>query len=284
MGKSSESGKKSLGSAGHNDAACVTKAGAGKEDRKRKRVNADDSVVAGSVKKQNRKKAEEGHADGLNITEDDKAQQKKEKKVKKERKEKKEKKNQKRERRSKDDEKHARKEEAGATEADVVPDASSLRRNATGPVDDLAHHDVPASPTKSTGRLTLKDKKKEKKVKKATKETRTRASTEQVEGEDGPQQSSATKGDNESKASTTAWNDWSKASFEGNDARKDKFLRLLGAKKAGIDTSGSSGTDAPSAINANFGKKIENDMLAQFAQGQAMQQKLRQGKRMGLGF
>jgi hypothetical protein len=86
------------------------------------------------------------------------------------------------------------------------------------------------------------------------------------------------------------WNDWTKASFGGDDAQKNKFLRLLGAKKAG--NSSSTATEGPShtqqhqssAIDDNVNQKMNQDLEKQFQDGLKMRKQQYGGKRGGLGW
>ncbi|OUM63386.1 hypothetical protein PIROE2DRAFT_10107 [Piromyces sp. E2] len=102
------------------------------------------------------------------------------------------------------------------------------------------------------------------------------------------------------------WNDWSKATFHGDTQKKEKFLRLLGAKKSenkdasttdsstpagkkkGLfgslkASSNSSGYQNQSAIDDKFSRKMENDMEKQFEMARQFQLGRKKGKRMALG-
>ncbi|KAJ2160397.1 hypothetical protein GGF46_002287 [Coemansia sp. RSA 552] len=89
------------------------------------------------------------------------------------------------------------------------------------------------------------------------------------------------------QTSGSRWNNWEDAEFE-SDARKAKFLRLMGIKKDGND-SGSSGGGGPkkgpspfaSAITKEGASRIHSDLEKQFGAGI---EKRRQGGRGGLGF
>ncbi|KNC96394.1 uncharacterized protein SPPG_08293 [Spizellomyces punctatus DAOM BR117] len=145
-------------------------------------------------------------------------------------------------------------------------------------------------PEKDTDIKSLKDKKKTKKAEKAEKKKMASTSSESkptTTAHAPKKDAQAPPAENQTVASGTGtWNDWSQASFEGDAARKNKFLRLLGAKKASNDAiiSTTSSNAPTSAIQAEVGKKIEHDIVNQFEQGRAIQQKLRQGRRVGLGF
>lgn len=82
------------------------------------------------------------------------------------------------------------------------------------------------------------------------------------------------------------WNDWTKASFGGDDAQKNKFLRLLGAKKAGNEASGSgsSFSNQSSAIDDSVNQKMSKDLEKQFQDGLKMRKQGYGGKRGGLGW
>ncbi|KAJ3277327.1 hypothetical protein HK104_003398 [Borealophlyctis nickersoniae] len=122
--------------------------------------------------------------------------------------------------------------------------------------------------------------------------TTTTTSSTKDDGEKQPQQAVNTAPPASTSAGSQArpgWNDWSKASFDGNAARHEKFLRLLGAKKGTSPASpaaspAASSPPAKTAINKSFEKKMEKDMVEQFEKGREITQKMRQGKRGGLGF
>ncbi|CAM0139580.1 hypothetical protein VKS41_004602 [Umbelopsis sp. WA50703] len=82
------------------------------------------------------------------------------------------------------------------------------------------------------------------------------------------------------------WNDWTKASFGGDDAQKNKFLRLLGAKKSGNETSGSGSnySNQSSAIDDNVNQKMSKELEKQFQDGLKMRKQSYGGKRGGLGW
>ena len=67
-----------------------------------------------------------------------------------------------------------------------------------------------------------------------------------------------------------------------------KFLRLMGGgKKAGsgipVAVPGSAAGMNKGAIGSEVGKKVQQDLEKQFEQGRKLTQKLKQGKRVGLG-
>lgn len=82
------------------------------------------------------------------------------------------------------------------------------------------------------------------------------------------------------------WNDWTKASFGGDDAQKNKFLRLLGAKKTGnmTSTSTEAGSSHQSAIDDNVNQKMNQDLEKQFQDGLKMRKQQYGGKKGGLGW
>lgn len=93
--------------------------------------------------------------------------------------------------------------------------------------------------------------------------------------------------------STGGWNDWSKASFGGDQAQKDKFMRLLGANK-NKNKATSAADDKPkkkgglygslkSAIDEDEGAKIANDLEKQFQSGLQFRKQMFSGRRGGLG-
>lgn len=96
---------------------------------------------------------------------------------------------------------------------------------------------------------------------------------------------------------TAGWNDWNKASFDGDDAKKNKFLRLLGAKKSSPATATQAFVPASgkksggglygglkSAIDEDEKKRISNDLEKQFDHGLQFRKQMQMGRRGGLGF
>ncbi|KAJ1332208.1 hypothetical protein BSLG_008870 [Batrachochytrium salamandrivorans] len=86
--------------------------------------------------------------------------------------------------------------------------------------------------------------------------------------------------------SSTASSNWEKAPLDGDTARKEKFMRLLGAKKAGVSDSSLAVKD-----DTTTGPKLaqdsnvaQADLLKQFEKSKDIQQTRKQGKRFGLGF
>lgn len=88
------------------------------------------------------------------------------------------------------------------------------------------------------------------------------------------------------------WNDWNKASFDGDDAKKNKFLRLLGAKKPTAPSqsftpakkSGGLYGGLKSAIDEDEKERITNDLEKQFDSGLQLRKQMQMGRRGGLGF
>lgn len=96
---------------------------------------------------------------------------------------------------------------------------------------------------------------------------------------------------------TAGWNDWNKASFDGDDAKKNKFLRLLGAKKSTSATATQAFVPATvkksggglygglkSAIDEDEKQRISNDLEKQFDHGLQFRKQMQMGRRGGLGF
>ncbi|RKP05781.1 small acidic protein family-domain-containing protein, partial [Thamnocephalis sphaerospora] len=134
-----------------------------------------------------------------------------------------------------------------------------------------------------------KKKKKEKKEKGKDKDGESsKASVESQRSEEAPVEAR----ESASSAGGSSWNDWSQADFSGDAARKDKFMRLLGAKKApaggstarkglyGSLQAGTSGT----AINSNVAQQMEQHMEQQFAAGIRARKDRFHGGPSGLGF
>ncbi|KAF9979291.1 hypothetical protein BGZ75_009788, partial [Mortierella antarctica] len=108
-------------------------------------------------------------------------------------------------------------------------------------------------------------------------------------------------------AAEKRWNDWSQADL-GNEKQNDKFLRLLGAKKAPATTEGSSSsasagpvkkglfgslgslpastqhTNTDSVIDGMVGRKVTRDLEKQFQDGLKIRQQMKKGRSVGLGF
>ncbi|CAO3585833.1 unnamed protein product [Absidia cylindrospora] len=97
------------------------------------------------------------------------------------------------------------------------------------------------------------------------------------------------------------WNDWNKASFGGDQEKKNKFLRLLGAKKPANDTTEPKDESAASAsmpkqkkgglfgslksaIDEDEGDRIRGDLEKQFQDGLQFRKQQQMGRRGGLGF
>lgn len=140
---------------------------------------------------------------------------------------------------------------------------------------------------KKASKKEKKEKKKSKKEKKAKKSKGTTAeekekasngdSAKEKEVETGA--SSATSTSSNGGASDqggAGWNNWEASSF-GDDARKNKFLRLMGAKKTGDTPSqppqkkglfgslrASTAAPEPSAIDSSTEQKITHDLASQF--------------------
>ncbi|KAJ1993761.1 hypothetical protein H4R33_000553 [Dimargaris cristalligena] len=90
----------------------------------------------------------------------------------------------------------------------------------------------------------------------------------------------------------SSWTDWSQADFGANDKRKNKFLRLMGAKKTPevnptnpkknlLGTlAGAGSSDTTASLSRSAVAKVNQNLSQQFTQGLQMR-KNRQG---GLGF
>jgi hypothetical protein len=83
------------------------------------------------------------------------------------------------------------------------------------------------------------------------------------------------------KKESAPWNDWSKASFDGDEKRKAKFLSLLGGKKNKKESSDNGNSNTDDAIHNE--KKIIREMENQFETSRALNQDRRNGARKGLG-
>ncbi|KAK6094533.1 hypothetical protein MT418_005590 [Batrachochytrium dendrobatidis] len=80
-------------------------------------------------------------------------------------------------------------------------------------------------------------------------------------------------------APITSTNKWENATLCGDAARKEKFMRLLGAKKTGVST-----TNVPTSDLSHDTESTQESLLKQFEKSKDIQQTRKQGKRLGLGF
>ncbi|KAJ8663350.1 hypothetical protein O0I10_000589 [Lichtheimia ornata] len=96
----------------------------------------------------------------------------------------------------------------------------------------------------------------------------------------------------DAKEESGGWNNWNKASFGGDQQQKDKFLRLLGAKKASNQPSERQQTkksggglygSLKSAIDEDEKHRISNDLQKQFEDGLRFRKQQQMGRRGGLG-
>ncbi|KAJ3378987.1 hypothetical protein HDU92_006991 [Lobulomyces angularis] len=71
------------------------------------------------------------------------------------------------------------------------------------------------------------------------------------------------------------WTDWGKASFDGDQARKDKFLKLMGYKKSNDDTSKDNCNNSSSKFVSM------NDLERDFLQAKKLSEKLKRGSKAG---
>ncbi|KAH8556824.1 small acidic protein family-domain-containing protein [Umbelopsis sp. PMI_123] len=156
-----------------------------------------------------------------------------------------------------------------------------------------------------------KKQKKDKKVKKDKKEKKEKKAKKEKDSKDKKEKKRKHESDSENEATPVKklatpteapsaaaaeesnsgrWNDWTKASFGGDNAQKNKFLRLLGAKKGSSTTSspqttlGESSGTSHSAIDAGFSQKMNQDLEKQFQDGLKMRKQQYGGKRGGLGW
>ncbi|KAJ1959608.1 hypothetical protein IWQ62_004540 [Dispira parvispora] len=85
--------------------------------------------------------------------------------------------------------------------------------------------------------------------------------------------------------SKSSWVDWSKADFGSDGARKDKFLRLLGASKAKASdntaTKSSSSSSVTAQLSQSYVRHVDQSLSQQFTQGMA--RKRGGQRRSGLG-
>ncbi|KAJ3329537.1 hypothetical protein HDU91_003836 [Kappamyces sp. JEL0680] len=142
--------------------------------------------------------------------------------------------------------------------------------------------DVDETPSATTGpvdvsKVAKKKSKKEKKEKKDKKDKRDGDSTPDRSSprQEGPSQAAKTI----DKPAAKPWNDWSSASFQGDEARKSKFLRLLGGKKAENQQLMQGGGQSQVVDQRKYDRAMEK----QFEQSRDLSQQQRQGKKAGLG-
>ncbi|KAJ3337068.1 hypothetical protein HDU93_001691 [Gonapodya sp. JEL0774] len=88
----------------------------------------------------------------------------------------------------------------------------------------------------------------------------------------------------------TQWGNVTADSLGGDEARRDKFLRLMGAKKSGAVPPASSGggiagTSKPftDATDSKTGRRIENDLVSEFERAQALFRQKRTGRGIAIG-
>ncbi|ORX50887.1 hypothetical protein DM01DRAFT_1337485 [Hesseltinella vesiculosa] len=143
--------------------------------------------------------------------------------------------------------------------------------------------------TDSKHKKVIKDKKKDKKEKKDKKDKKEKKEKKDKKEkhqhkdvkEDIPAQPAAPPA--AEQTATGGWNDWNKASFGGDMAQKNKFMRLLGAKKQQPSTAQPS-SSIKSAIDADEGSRISNNLEKQFNDGLQFRKQQQMGRRGGLGF
>jgi hypothetical protein len=122
------------------------------------------------------------------------------------------------------------------------------------------------------------------KAEKEKKEQRKKAKKEKKEKEDKyKEHSRKRKVEDSEPVKNGAWNDWAKASFDGDQARKDKFLKLMGGKKGADSKLLVTSTTSPGETAIDHESKITNRIQQQFEKSRELHQKLRQGNRGGLG-
>ncbi|KAJ1937921.1 hypothetical protein FBU59_004608 [Linderina macrospora] len=121
----------------------------------------------------------------------------------------------------------------------------------------------------------LKKGKKDKSLKKE-KDKKDKKDHKKSEKEDTPK--------TETPATSAGWNNWAAADF-GDDARKQKFLKFMGIKKAEpTETATSQSSPFESALTKGGATKIQGELEKQFNAGLAMRQQTQKGFRGGLGF
>jgi hypothetical protein len=126
---------------------------------------------------------------------------------------------------------------------------------------------------KSIEQTKEKKEKKGKKEKKKTEEKNPKA----METKEHTEETTAPVMRNGPAAKKATWNDWSQAKFDGDDSKKDKFLRLMGGKNLQF-TKSTSGSDSISNE-----KIVLSGLEQQFEQARALQDKKRKGQRLALG-
>ncbi len=185
-------------------------------------------------------------------------------------------------------------------------DSKNKKRKAPEPAENEDVADSPSLTTKAHKDDGPKLSSEEKKKKKKKQKVESDALKEKKAGKKNKTQDSALTGTGpsdaqekvkEQESNSGKWNDWTASSFE-SDERKNRFLRLMGAKKtetcsantkgkkglfggltASGSTSSSSSAALPSAINNNVAKEINNNLESQFDDAL-----WRRGARGGIGF
>ncbi|KAJ9068793.1 hypothetical protein DSO57_1025073 [Entomophthora muscae] len=154
-----------------------------------------------------------------------------------------------------------------------------------------------------------KKKKKSKKDKKASSEEKSESpSHESPKSQEASDKNmKCEKVDVKPDSNSAGWTDWNKTSFGGDAARKEKFLKLMGAKKpASSDTQNeaamptkkglfgslksslfqpktSAGSYGTSSLSEQTQQKIQSDLEHQFEEGLKFKKNMQRGARRGLG-
>ncbi|KAI1498556.1 hypothetical protein F5X99DRAFT_411964 [Biscogniauxia marginata] len=180
----------------------------------------------------------------------------------KKRKRKEEKKAEKRKRKAEEDGSHEAPDGA-AVDVGAVDEAGTPKRKKKKSKPEATADESAANEVASEVETPKEKKKKDKKDKKKEK------APGSAKGHDEPATTTTTDGAEQ----------WNVSALEGSDKRKDKFLRLLGAKKSNGAVAG--GHAAPTTSKADI-VKVESDLERQFNTGMKMKNE-GQGHRRGLG-
>ncbi|KXS22449.1 hypothetical protein M427DRAFT_27001 [Gonapodya prolifera JEL478] len=96
---------------------------------------------------------------------------------------------------------------------------------------------------------------------------------------------SGTKEAQKQSATSGGWNDWtsvSASSLGGDEARRDKFLRLMGAKKNGLVGAGAKPSEYGNPADTSTVRRMEDDLVNEFERAQALLRQRRTGRGISL--
>ena len=132
---------------------------------------------------------------------------------------------------------------------------------------------------KNSDRSLVKKSKSKKKKKKKKKEQQSNNTSEPISDKNGVAETEITEKQKKTVDPTlNAWNDWGSVSFNGNEARKNKFLKLMGYKGTVQSNEATVHEFSQAKID-----KMQQEMLMQFEKSQQLNVMRKKGKKIGLG-